>query len=54
MSDASTFRIDRAAPAAFGLARLFAGVEGMARAVAVVSGGCFVLGMTIVLVAAAG
>lgn len=54
MSDAATFRIDRAdAPAAFGIASLFTGIDGMARAVAVVFGGCFMLGVTIVLVAAA-
>lgn len=54
MSDAATFRIDRSDAPAFGLVSLFAGVEGLGRAVAVVSGGCFVLGMAIVLIAAAG
>lgn len=53
MSDAATFRIDRTAPAAFGLASLFAGVDGLARGVAVVFGGGFLLGMVIVLLAAA-
>ena len=54
MSDAAAFRIDRPAAPAFGLASLFAGVDGMVRAVGVVFGGGFVLGMAIVLVAAAG
>ncbi|MDP1738435.1 MAG: hypothetical protein Q8L23_13470 [Caulobacter sp.] len=55
MSDTAAFRIARAdAPPAFGFATLFAGADGLARAVAVVFGGGFVLGMAIVLVAAAG
>lgn len=53
MSDAVAFRIDQPAGPAFGLASLFAGVEGMVRAVGVVFGGGFVLGMIIVLVIAA-
>lgn len=53
MSDAATFRIDQPTGSAFGLASLFAGVEGLARAVGVAAGGGFVLGMIIVLVIAA-
>jgi len=53
MSDAAAFRIDRSEPAAFGLASLFAGVDGLARAAAAVFGGGFLLGMVIVLLAAA-
>jgi hypothetical protein len=54
MSDSAAFRIDRStAPVAFGFASLFTGVDGMARAVGVVFGGCFVLGMVIALLAAA-
>ncbi|MBI5941978.1 MAG: hypothetical protein HY859_16300 [Caulobacterales bacterium] len=53
MSDATAFRIDPPAGSTFGLASLFAGVEGLARAVGVVFGGGFVMGMIIVLVIAA-
>ncbi len=54
MSDAATFRIDRDASANAGLASLFAGVDGMARALAAVVGGGFAIGVAIVLIAAAG
>lgn len=54
MSDTSAFRIETAdAAPAFGLAALFAGVDGLARAAGVVALGSFLLGMTVVLVVAA-
>lgn len=54
MSDSTVFMIDRSdAPAAIGLASLFAGVDGLARAVGVVALGSFLLGVTVVLIAAA-
>lgn len=54
MSDVAAFRIDHTASPAFGFASLFAGVDGMVRGLAVVCGGGFLLGMAIVLIAAAG
>lgn len=54
MSDSASFRLDNAdAPAAIGLVSLFAGVDGLVRAAAVVAGGSFALGMVIVLLASA-
>jgi hypothetical protein len=54
MSDSSAFRIDAAdAAPAFGLPALFAGVDGLARAVGLVALGSFLAGMAIVLVVAA-
>lgn len=54
MSDTTAFRIHTADTApAFGLAALFSGVDGMVRAAGAVALGSFVLGMIIVLIAAA-
>ena len=51
MSDSPTFRIDPAnAPAGGGL---FSGIEGLARAAGALFLGSFLLGMAIVLIAAA-
>jgi hypothetical protein len=54
MSDSATFMINRPETSdAIGLAALFSGVDGLARALGVVIGGGFVLGMAIVLIVAA-
>jgi hypothetical protein len=51
MSDSQTYRIDPAeAPSASGL---FSGIDGLARAAGALFLGSFLLGMTIVLIAAA-
>ncbi len=54
MSDTRAFRIDAAdAAPAIGLAALFSGVDGLARAAGAVALGSFLFGMIVVLVAAA-
>ena len=54
MSDSAAFRIEASdSPAPFGLVSLFSGVDGLARAAGAVALGSFVLGMTVVLIAAA-
>lgn len=54
MSDSSAFRIERAgAPEAFGLTALFSGVDGLVRAAGAAALGSFLLGMIVVLIAAA-
>ena len=54
MSDTSAFRFEAAdASPAFGLAALFSGVDGLVRAAGAVALGSFLLGMAVVLIAAA-
>ena len=54
MSDTTAFRIHTADSApAFGLAALFSGVDGLARAAGAVALGSFLFGMIVVLIAAA-